>query len=192
MLSERFEDALIYAIRLHADQVRKGSEIPYISHLIGVASLTLEHGADEDETIAALLHDAVEDQGGPPILEEIRGRFGNKVADTVDGCTDSDTYPKPPWRHRKEVYIDHKRTASASVLLVCACDKLHNARALVADYRIVGEDLWDRFTGGREGTLWYYRTLVGTLRDAGGVPPLIDELDRTVSELERMAATHSR
>jgi len=191
MLSERFDDALIYASRLHATQRRKGSDIPYIAHLIGVASLALEFGADEDQAIAALLHDAVEDQGGPPILEEIRGRFGNEVADTVEGCTDADTIPKPPWRHRKEVYIDHKKTASASVLLVCGCDKLHNARALVGDYRIVGEKLWDRFTGGREGTLWYYRELVGTLRDAGAPARLIDELDRTVSELERMAATRS-
>ncbi len=192
MLSERFEQALFYATRLHAQQRRKGSDIPYVAHLLSVAALALEHDADEDEAIAALLHDAVEDQGGPPILMEIRRRFGSKVADTVEGCTDADTYPKPPWRHRKEVYIGHKRTASSSVLLVCGCDKLHNARALVSDYRIVGEDLWERFTGGRAGTLWYYRELVGTLREAGGVPRLIDELDRTVSELERMAATHSR
>lgn len=192
LLSERFEAAFIWTARLHGDQLRKGGDVPYIAHLMSVAALALEHGANEDEAIAALLHDAVEDQGGPPILEEIRERFGEKVAAIVEGCTDADTIPKPPWRHRKEVYIDHKRTASSSVLLVCGCDKLHNARSLLADYRIVGEDLWNRFTGGREGTLWYYRELVGTLREAGGVPRLVEELDRTVSELERMAANCSR
>ncbi|MEO8026747.1 MAG: HD domain-containing protein [Bryobacteraceae bacterium] len=192
MFSQRFEDALAYTARLHAGQTRKGSGIPYIAHLLAVSALAIEFGADEDEAIGALLHDAVEDQGGPPTLTEIRRRYGVRVADIVSGCTDADTTPKPPWRHRKEVYIEHKRTADSSVALVCACDKLHNARSIVGDYRQVGEDLWDRFTGGREGTLWYYRELVGALRQAGAVPQLLEELDRTVTDLERMTAVQSR
>jgi (p)ppGpp synthase/HD superfamily hydrolase len=187
-LSVRFEEALILAVQWHADQVRKDTTIPYIAHLLGVASLVLEQGADEDEAIAALLHDAVEDQGGEVILEEIRRRFGDAVAEIVAGCTDAWTTPKPPWRERKEAYIAHLRQASASVRLVSAADKLHNARAILADYRASGEALWSRFNGGKEGTLWYYRALVETLRDVDP-PPLVEELDRVVSEIERLART---
>jgi (p)ppGpp synthase/HD superfamily hydrolase len=185
-LSARFEEALILAVRWHAGQVRKETTIPYIAHLLGVASLVLEQGADEDEAIAALLHDAVEDQGGTVALEEIRRRFGDGVAEIVAGCTDAWTTPKPPWRERKEAYIAHLCQASASVRLVSAADKLHNARAILADYRALGEALWSRFNGGKEGTLWYYRALVETLR-ATDSTPLVEELDRTVSEIERLA-----
>ena len=177
----------MYATRLHAAQRRKGSDIPYVAHLLSVAALVLEDGGDEDQAIGALLHDAVEDQGGAPVREDIRRRFGARVVAIVDGCTDADTIPKPPWRARKERYIEHLGHAPAEVLRVSMADKIHNARAILADYRTLGEPLWSRFTGGRDGTLWYYRTLVETYR-AAGAGPLIDELDRVVSELERLAA----
>jgi (p)ppGpp synthase/HD superfamily hydrolase len=184
-LTVRFEEALVYATRLHAGQLRKGSGVPYVAHLLGVASLALEHGADEDEAVAALLHDAVEDQGGAPRLEEIRARFGERVARIVAGCTDADVIPKPPWRERKERYIAHLAEADASVRLVSAADKLHNARAILSDYRTHGETLWQRFKGGRDGTLWYYRSVVEAFR-AFGSTPLTDELARIVDELERL------
>lgn len=189
-LSTRFEEALIFVTRLHAEQVRKGTRVPYIAHLLGVASLVLEHGATEDEAIAALLHDAAEDQGGERILEEIRRRFGNGVAEIVAGCTDAWTEPKPAWQERKETYLAGLRCASASVLLVSAADKLHNARSILKDYRLLGEALWERFTGRKAGTLWYYRSLVEVFR-ATGPAPLAEELERVISELERLALTNS-
>lgn len=187
MLSERFTDALTFATQLHATQTRKGSGVPYIAHLLAVASIALEHGANEDEAIAALLHDAIEDQGGAATREEIRHRFGNTVTEIVDGCTDADTTPKPPWRPRKEAYIAHIPTASASVRLVSAADKLHNARSILNDYRLMGDSVWNRFQGGKTGTLWYYRSMLDAFRKAGSTP-LIDELDRVVSELEELVA----
>ena len=186
-LSTRFEEALIFATRLHARQVRKGTPVPYISHLLIVAGMVLEQGGDEDAAIAALLHDAVEDRGGKPTLAKIRRRFGDRVAEIVEGCTDAFTTPKPPWRERKEAYLAHLPQASAAVRLVAAADKLHNARATVADYRALGESVWGHFNGGREGTLWFYRAMVDALR-AGGSFPLVEELDRVVSELERLAS----
>ena len=185
-LSTRFEEALVFATQLHAGQTRKGTTIPYISHLLAVTAIVLEHGGDEDEAIAALLHDSIEDQGGASTREEIRRRFGDRVVEIVDGCTDTDVMPKPPWRVRKEAYITHISVASAPVRLVSAADKLHNARAVLEDYRIVGEALWKRFNGGKEGTLWYYRAAVDALRKAG-TSPLIEELDRVVSEIECLA-----
>ena len=186
-LSTRFEEALIYAVRLHAHQTRKGTGTPYVAHLLAVASIVLEHGASEDEAIAALLHDAAEDQGGRATLDEIRDRFGERVAEIVAGCTDSWTTPRPAWRRRKEATIAHLRTASASVRLVSAADKLHNARTILADYRTLGEAVWSRFNGGREGTLWYYRSLVDVMQDTGPAP-IIEELARVVAELERLAS----
>jgi GTP pyrophosphokinase len=182
----RFEEALIYAVRLHAGQYRKGSQIPYASHLLSVAGIALQYGASEDEAIAALLRDAIEDQGGAATREELRRRFGDRVVGIVDGCTDSDSVPKPPWKARKAAYIAHVRSASPSVRLVSACDKLDNARAILADYRVLGEALWKRFHGGKEGTLWYYRELLEAFRQAGN-SPLIEELGLVVSEIERLA-----
>ncbi|MCC5660213.1 HD domain-containing protein [Nostoc sp. XA010] len=183
MLSERFTTALTYATQLHANQVRKGSGVPYVAHLLGVASIALEYGANEDEAIAALLHDAIEDQGGAATREEIRDRFGDNVTAIVDGCTDADTTPKPPWRHRKEAYIGHISTASPSVLLVSLADKLYNAQSILKDYRVLGESLWERFHGGKEGTLWYYRALVDAFSKAG-TTVIIDELQRVVAQIE--------
>lgn len=187
MLSERFTQALTYAHELHGKQVRKGSGVPYIAHLLGVASIALEHGANEDEAIAALLHDAIEDQGGAATRAEIKRRFGDNVTAIVDGCTDADTTPKPPWKQRKETYIAHISTASPSVLLVSTSDKLYNAQSILKDYRVVGESLWERFQGGRQGTLWYYRALVDAFKQTK-VTSLVEELERVVTELEILAA----
>lgn len=187
MYGPRFEDALGYAARLHREQVRKGSGVPYVTHLLAVAAIVGEQGGSEDEVIAALLHDAVEDQGGQARLDDICARYGDAVAEIVWGCTDADTIPKPPWRERKEIYVAHLAEASASIRLVSSADKLHNARSILADLRVLGPALWDRFTGGREGTLWYYRALADAfLRLRPG--PLADELARTVGEIERLAA----
>lgn len=186
-LSPRFDEALAYASQLHRDHSRKGGDIPYVAHLLAVTAIVLEHGGTEDEAIAALLHDAIEDQGGPATRDMIRDRFGEAVVSIVDGCTDADTMPKPPWRERKETYISHISDASPSVRLVSAADKLHNARAILADYRQVGAHLWRRFNGGRDGTLWYYRALADIFQ-ATESTPLTEELKRTVTELERVTA----
>ena len=181
---EKFERALIYASRLHRDQYRKGTRIPYITHLLAVAAIVGENGGTEDEVVAALLHDAPEDQGGEVRLREIRAQFGEGVADIVDGCTDTYETPKPPWRERKERYLAHLDDAPGSVRLVSSADKLHNARTVLSDYRLLGEDLWTRFNGGKEGTLWYYRANVETLQGDG---PIVGELDRVVTELESIS-----
>lgn len=186
-LSPRFSEVLVYAAALHADQRRKVSGRPYVAHLLGTAAIALRYGADEIEAIAALLHDAIEDQGGAPVREEIGRRFGPQVLEIVEGCTDADTTPKPPWRRRKQAYVTRLRDASASIRLVSASDKLDNVRSLLADYRVHGESLWDHFRGGRKGTLWYYRAVVDTLKQVG-TNPLVEELDRVVVQLERLAA----
>jgi (p)ppGpp synthase/HD superfamily hydrolase len=186
-LTRRFEEALIFAHHLHGAQQRKGTAIPYIAHLLRVAALVLENGGDEDEAVAALLHDAVEDRGGAATREEIRRRFGDRVTRSVDGCTDAPALPKQPWRERKERYLAHLRQASADVRRVSIADKLHNARAILADFRRQGDALWNRFNGGKEGALWYYRALVDTLRQ-GGASLMVEELDRVVTELERRVA----
>lgn len=158
-LGPRFQRAFLFAADKHSGQTRKASTIPYIAHLMGVASLVLEAGGDEDLCIAALLHDVVEDCGGAPMLKEVRRRFGPRVARIVDSCTDADTYPKLPWRERKETYIRRLKREGADTRLVSAADKLNNVRSILSDYRAIGEAVWSRFKGGREGTLWYYRTL---------------------------------
>ena len=187
MLSNRFNQALTFAAELHAQQQRKGSGVPYVAHLLGVTSLALEYGANEDEAIAALLHDAIEDQGGVATAAEIRRRFGDNVVTIVEACTDADSTPKPPWRERKELYLSHLPTASPSVLLVSASDKLHNSRSILQDYRAVGEAVWDRFNGGKIGTLWYYRALVEAFRPTAVNPSLFAELERTVTAIEQLA-----
>jgi len=158
-LGPRFLRAFQFAADKHAGQTRKASTIPYIAHLMGVASLVLEAGGDEDLAIAALLHDVVEDCGGAPMLNEVRRRFGRRVASVVEGCTDADSYPKPPWRERKEGYIRRLRSADADTRLVSAADKLNNVRSILTDHREIGQSVWARFQGGRDGTLWYYRAL---------------------------------
>jgi (p)ppGpp synthase/HD superfamily hydrolase len=187
-LGPTFAQALVHAFVLHAQQKRKGTKIPYIAHLLSVAALVLEEGGREDEAIAALLHDAIEDQGGDATRKQIRFLFGKKVADIVDGCTDADTSPKPHWKERKENYIKHIRHAPREVRLVSLADKLHNARSILYDYRKIGKDVWKRFNRearSRDKQLWYYKALVNAFRDAGGFVEMVDELDRVVSEIEK-------
>lgn len=187
-LGPRFLRAFEFAVKMHAGQTRKASTIPYIAHLMGVASLVLEAGGDEDLAIAALLHDVVEDCGGAPMLKEVRRRFGARVAKVVDGCTDADTDPKPPWRERKENYIRHLRNADADIRLVSAADKLNNVRSILTDYREIGESVWSRFNGRRDGTLWYYRTLRDEfLRRKSN--RITRELELAVSDLESLAGS---
>ena len=186
VLTDRFSEALVYAERLHRRQSRKGSRVPYVTHLLAAAGLVLEAGGDEDEAIAALLHDGPEDQGGLATLEEIRRRFGARVADIVESCSDTFESPKPPWDARKEAHLEHLRHASPSVRLVATADKLHNARSVIADLRAAGQNVWSRFSAPREKQLWYYRSIADAIREAGG-SPLLPELDRAVAELERLA-----
>jgi (p)ppGpp synthase/HD superfamily hydrolase len=183
--STRFIAALSYATRLHAKQIRKQTERPYVGHLLGVTSIVIEYGGDEDMAIAALLHDAVEDQGGMPRLREIQRKFGKRVAHIVDGCTDAYTVPKAPWLERKRDYIARVAGESDDVRLVSAADKLSNARETLHEVRTHGEAIYERFAGKKSGTLWYYRELLRVFRAAGS-NPLVEELERVVSELERL------
>ena len=186
VVTPRFIEALGYAARLHAKQVRKRTERPYVGHLLSVTSIVIEYGGDEAMAIAALLHDAVEDQGGLTRLREIRKKFGARVARIVDGCTDSYTEPKPPWRERKLAYIERVASEPDDVRLVSAADKLSNVRETIHDLRVHGDAVFEKFQGKKDGTLWYYRALVEVFRKAGA-NPLIEELDRAVTELESLA-----
>jgi GTP pyrophosphokinase len=179
----RFDRAFQLARELHAGQLRKGTKIPYISHLMGVASLVLEDGGDEDEAIAALLHDAVEDQGGPQTLGQIRQLFGKRVAGIVKACSDTDVTPKPPWRARKEAYIAHLHDPGLppGTLRVSLADKLHNARAILFDLR-AGHDVFGRFNAPRTDQLWYYDALAAAFCQLVE-SPMAAELRRTVDEL---------
>ena len=187
-LTHRFDEALQLAADLHRKQFRKGTGTPYMAHLLGVASLVLEDGGDEDQAIAALLHDAAEDQGGRNILEEIRARFGDRVATIVDGCTDTYEVPKPAWRRRKEDYLEHLRSVPSSVRLVSLADKLQNARSILTDLNRSGEKVWLRFNGGKEGTLWYYRSLVKVFQELD-TSILVDELSQVVKSIEQISST---
>lgn len=182
-------EALGYAAELHLHQRRKGKGQPYIGHLLGVAAIVIQHGGGEAEVIAALLHDAVEDQGGLPRLGEIREKFGDRVARIVDGCTDSYEVSggKRDWGERKRAYIEKVAHAPEDVRLVSAADKLANAREVLADFRLEGDAVFNRFQGHKQGTLWYYRALVNVFRKAGA-SPLVEELARVVSELESLAS----
>lgn len=189
-LTWRFDAALQLASALHHKQTRKGGTTPYIAHLMGVCALVLESGGDEDQAIAALLHDAVEDQGGEPTLQTICHLFGQRVASAVEACSDStvsDPANKPPWRERKEKYLAHLQAADADALLVGLADKLYNARAILSDYRQLGEKLWSRFTVPQNEQLWYYGALVSAFRDTAAPKSLVDELSRVVEELKQLA-----
>ena len=184
VLSQRFADALSWAATLHQPQRRKANATPYVAHLLAVAALVLEHGGDEDEAIAALLHDAIEDQGGQATRRQIAERFGADVAAIVEGATESDVQPKPPWRERKEAHLAHLAHADRSVQLVVAADKLHNIGSLIADYGRLGEALWSHFRGGKTGTLWYYRSVAAALPDAPA--ELLARLNAAIAQLERL------
>jgi (p)ppGpp synthase/HD superfamily hydrolase len=183
-LGIRLQRAFQYAAEKHAGQTRKQTAVPYLSHLMAVASLVLEAGGDEDMAIAALLHDLVEDCGGMPRLREVRKQFGPRVAKIVEGCTDAFVEPKPEWLERKKNYLREVKHADAETQLVSAADKLHNVRTILADYRQRGEAIWTRFSGKKEGTLWYYRALSDEYRRRNA-NRITRELEIAVAELER-------
>ena len=160
-LTPKFTEAMAYAAEKHASQTRKGGDIPYLGHLLSVAGYVIDAGGTETEAIAALLHDAAEDQGGEPTLAEIRQKFGADVASIVADCSDTFKMPKPAWRERKQQYVDHLPEASDSALLVSLADKLHNAHAILRDFRADGDELWQRFSvKDPQDHLWYYRSLL--------------------------------
>jgi (p)ppGpp synthase/HD superfamily hydrolase len=183
-LTRRFDEAFVYAHDVHAEQTRKGNGAPYIGHLMGVASIVMDDGGSEDEAIAALLHDAAEDQGGRRRVDDIGARFGPAVAKIVTDCTDSWETPKAPWADRKRAYAEHARHLQAPSLRVSAADKVHNAYAILRDLRNHGESVWDRFNASPDDVIAYYQSLVRAFREAGG-GPLVDELDRIVRGIER-------
>jgi (p)ppGpp synthase/HD superfamily hydrolase len=188
MLTTRFDEALQYASELHRTQTRKGGDIPYLGHLLSVASLVIEGGGTETQAIAGLLHDAVEDQGGPPVLAEIREKFGDDVATIVAECSDTDQVPKPPWKPRKEAYIKHLHYVSEATILVSLADKVDNARAILRDFRTDGPKLWERFSEKNpQEHLWYYRELHEVFK-AKNTTWLADELGRVLGELENLVA----
>ena len=179
-------EAVALAFQIHADQLRKGTDIPYLSHLLGVASLVFEHGGSEEDGCAALLHDAIED-GGAQWETVIAQKFGASVAAIVRGCTDADIQPKPPWRARKQAYLDHLAEADGRVLLVSAADKLHNAGAIVSDLQTHGPAMFDRFNAGRDGTLWYYSNLANIF--SARLPgPLSRDLQDAVTRMHELAS----
>jgi len=185
-ITSRFDDALQFAVSLHRQQRRKVNDAPYIGHLLRVCGIVLEYGGTEDEAIAALLHDSLEDQNRPGLAEEIASRFGPIVLSIVEACSDAVVQPKPPWRERKEAFLERLRTANAAVRLVQTADKLDNVSTLLVQYRVFGPEIWKKFNGGREGTLWYYRRVVEILRWASE-NPLVIELGKRVEELEQLA-----
>jgi (p)ppGpp synthase/HD superfamily hydrolase len=192
LYSHRFVEALTAAASLHASQQRKGSGVPYVAHPLATCAIALEYGADEDEAIAALLHDAIEDVEPKEDAGATVASFGDRVLAIVEGCTEHRPVPKPPWRERKERYVAHLATADASVLLVAGADKLHNARSLLADLRHFGDAVWDRFNAGRDDTLWYYRAVIEAMRgNPAHHAELVDELGLVVLELGALACEPS-
>jgi len=192
-LTGRFVDALGLAVELHGEAVRKGTSVPYVAHPLAVCSLVLVAGGDEDEAIAALLHDALEDAPDKVTREDLASRFGDRVCGLVEAVTETPPGyrggPKAPWDERKREYIAHVREPREAANRVALADKVDNARAILADYRLHREDLWERFNAGREQQLWYYGALADAFRKAGAKGFLIDELEWTVAEIERRAAT---
>ena len=188
-LTERFDNALQFAHGVHRSQPRKDTTIPYVSHLLSVAGLVLESGGDEDLAIAALLHDAVEDaedMSGEEMSDRIRAKFGDRVADIVDGCSDAKSSPggsKPPWRSRKEAYLEHLRSASNDVLRVSIADKVHNARSIATDQDRFGEKLWERFSSTSEESRWYYTSLRDIYKERIGDSYLINELEIALARI---------
>jgi (p)ppGpp synthase/HD superfamily hydrolase len=193
LLTHRFDRALHLASDHHRRQLRRGTEIPYVSHLLGVTALALEMGGSEDEAIAALLHDAVEDGGGEPMLQRIRAEFGPEVARIVQANSDTLVEPKPPWLERKRAYVESVEHKRPDELRVALADKLHNVRAILRDYRTYGEAVWSRFRRGEGSSVrWYYRAMYEELdrrRDDLGpeAAPSLDDLGRAVAELDRLA-----
>jgi (p)ppGpp synthase/HD superfamily hydrolase len=189
-VTERFDRALDFATKVHRHQVKKGTTIPYIAHLLGVCALVLQDGGDEYQAIAALLHDAPEDQGGQETLDEIRAEFGDRVVDIVQGCSDTLETPKPPWTARKQRYLDHLETSPEDVLCVSLADKLYNVQSLLRDYLLIGDSLWERFNAGADGQLWYHNALADVFRRR--YPGMMaNELSKAVSDLNWVTGTES-
>ena len=187
-LTDRFFTAMAYASDAHKEQVRKSTDIAYISHPFGVASLVIEAGGDEDQAIAGLLHDVAEDCGGEQRLTEIAEKFGDRVAHIVRGCSDSlvvEEDKKDPWRDRKEAHIEHLRSSNADVLLVTAADKTHNARAISTDIQSIGNKVWDRFNSDQEQILWYYNSVYKVLLDGGVTSTLLNPLKTAIGIMEK-------
>lgn len=187
-LTDRFFAAMSYASEAHKEQVRKSTDIAYISHPFGVASLVIEAGGDEDQAIAGLLHDVAEDCGGEPRLTEIAEKFGDRVAHIVRGCSDSlvvEEDKKAPWRDRKEAHIEHLRSSNSDVLLVTAADKTHNARAISTDIQSIGNKVWDRFNSDQEQILWYYKSVYEVLSDGGVTSTLLNPLKTAIGIMEK-------
>ncbi|MEA5573535.1 HD domain-containing protein [Calothrix sp. UHCC 0171] len=183
-MTEKFSTALVYATRLHANQTRKITSVPYVSHLLSVAALILEAGGNETEAIAGLLHDAIEDQGGMEIRAEIREMFGDEIVAIIDGCTEIYTKPKPPWEERKHKYLENLRGACVSVRMVSLADKLHNARSLLADWQKFGDEIWNQFNAGKVRTLWFYQSLLQVYRETGS-DWMTEEFARVVDQLAK-------
>jgi (p)ppGpp synthase/HD superfamily hydrolase len=186
-LTERFSQAVVLALDLHRQQTRKGSEIPYASHLLRVSGMVLEYGGDEATAIAAMLHDAVEDQGGLDTAARIAQQFGAQVARYVEEVSDTDEDPKPPWQERKDAYLAHLAVASPQARLISGCDKLDNLRSMMRAYRQVGPDLWERFHAGRQGSLWYHREVLRILQSPP-VCPVAEELALALDDFEKLIA----
>ncbi len=190
--SERFADALQFATELHAEQTRKGSGVPYITHLIGVAALVGDHGGSESQVIGALLHDAIEDciKTRPDLPDEITARYGEDVLAMVQAVSDTEVHPKPPWEERKRSYIAHVEEAEDAdpSLLISVADKLYNARTILRDLNVIGDEIWDRFKASRDQSLWYYRALADAFLakrwPTETQAQLAAELDRVVKQLE--------
>lgn len=190
MLKQRFSEALEYATTLHSKQIRKGSDTPFITHLLSVSALILEDGGSEDEAIAGLLHDAVEDQGGLIRLEEIKVKFGDNVAGIILECSESHTHPKPPWKDRKMASIRKMNNVSDSAIRVILADKIHNARSIIHEYHKHGEKFWDSFKAGKEGTVWYYKEILSVLQKRT-FSVLLDELSQLVLTIENLQESTS-
>ena len=182
-LTKRFDEALAYAAWVHEGQLRKKTTIPYIAHLLAVCAIVLEDGGDEDEAIAALLHDAAEDAGGRGRAAGIRQRFGARVARIVEECTDTYECPKPTWRPRKEAYVERAKSAADDVRRVSLADKIHNAQSILRDYRKHGAVIWERFNAGGDDQVWYFEALAAAFRRPKD-NQLVEELVRVVGELK--------
>lgn len=186
-LTDRFKQALLLMFELHSKQKRKGTTIPYVSHLLAVTTTVLENGSSEDEAIAALLHDAAEDAGGTETLTLIKERFGDRVSEIIEHCSDTLEADKPPWQPRKEAYLTSLATVNdSSILIVSIADKLHNAKSILKDYKAVGTKLWSRFSATEQQIIWYYQSLLSIYQSKSQLCPgqLIEELQQTINELE--------
>ncbi len=186
-LTARYVQALEYAIEWHGYQHRKSTEIPYISHPLGVSSLILEAMGDEDQAIAGLLHDIPEDCGGEPRLVEIQKLFGDRVAELVRGCSDSlteDPEVKAPWRERKEEHLRHLAVASADLLLVTGADKVHNGRSIATDKQSIGDEIWRRFNSDKASIIWYYDSVLAILEKAGITKAIVNPLKAAIEVMK--------